>query len=389
LLCQKEAIVISAHRDTSIEKHFGSLKDPRIDRTRRHKLLDILVIAICAVICGADGWTEVADFGRAKEAWFRTFLDLPNGIPSHDTFGRVFAQLDPCAFKSCFLTWIGALAELLPNQVIPVDGKTLRRSHDRRSGKAAIHMVSAWAAANQLVLGQVKVDDKSNEITAIPELLQALALEGCTVTIDAMGCQKEIAATIVEKGADYLLALKENQGTLYDDVVLLFDDLAQSGYQDYPYDRAETTDKGHGRVDVRQCWTIAGDVIRGLPSAAGWTNLRCVVKVRAERHPPETTEVETRYYISSLKGDAKQALHVKRTHWSIENALHWVLDIAFREDESRVRKDNGPQNFAILRHIALSLLKQDTSHKAGIKGKRLLAGWDEAYLLLVLSSLLN
>jgi predicted transposase YbfD/YdcC len=389
LFRQKEAIVMPARPDASIEKHFGSLKDPRIDRTKRHKLLDILVIAVCAVICGADGWTEVADFGRAKEPWFRTFLDLPNGIPSHDTFGRVFAHLDPSAFTSCFLAWIGALADLLPNQVIPVDGKTLRRSHDRRSGKAAIHMVSAWAAANQLVLGQVKVNDKSNEITAIPELLQALALEGCIVTIDAMGCQKEIAAIIVDKGADYLLALKENQGTLYDDVVLLFDDLAQSGYRDYPYDSVETTDKGHGRVDVRQCWTIAGDVIRGLPSAAEWTNLRSVVKVRAERHLPEMTEVETRYYISSLKGDAKQALHVKRTHWSIENALHWVLDIAFREDESRVRKDNGPENFAILRHIALSLLKQDTSHKAGIKGKRLLAGWDEAYLLRILSHLLN
>jgi len=331
----------------------------------------------------------VAAFGRAREEWFHTFLDLPNGIPSHDTFGRVFAQLDPAQFSGCFLTWIRTLADLLPNQVIPIDGKTLRRSHDRRSGKAAIHMVSAWASANQLVLGQVKVADKSNEITAIPELLKSLALEGCIVTIDAMGCQKEIAAAIVDKGADYLLALKENQGKLYDDVVLLFDDLVQSGYRDYLYDNAETADKGHGRVDVRQCWTLAGDAVRCLPTATEWTKLRSIVKVSSERHLPEKTQVETRYYISSLSGDAKQALRVKRTHWSIENTLHWVLDIAFREDESRVRKDNGPENLAILRHIALSLLKQDTSIKAGIKGKRLQAGWHDAYLLRVLSPLLN
>ncbi len=380
---------MSSRPDVCIKKHFGSLKDPRIDRTKRHKLLDILTIAICAVICGADGWTDIEFFGKSKKKWFQTFLELPNGIPSHDTFGRVFAQLDPAQFETCFLAWIRAISDLIPGQVIAIDGKQLRRSHDRTSGKAAIHMVSAWASANQLVLGQVKVDDKSNEITAIPELLQALALDGCIVTIDAMGCQKEIASTIVDKGADYVLALKENQGNLYNDVVLLFDDLEQSGYRDYRYDSTETTDKGHGRIDLRQCWTIAGSDVRHLPSAAAWKGLQSVVKVRAERHLPETTEVETRYYISSLKGEAEQALWAKRTHWSIENSLHWVLDIAFREDESRVRKAHSPENLAILRHIALNLLKQDKSIKAGIKAKRLVAGWDEEYLLQVLLPLLN
>ena len=381
---------MSSGPDVSIKKHFGRLKDPRIDRTKLHKLLDILAIAICAVICGADSWTEVAFFGRSKEEWFQTFLELPNGIPSHDTFGRLFAHLDPAQFETCFLAWIGAISDLVPGQVIPIDGKELRRSHDRSSGKAAIHMVSAWASANQLVLGQVKVDDKSTEITAIPELLKALALEGCIVTIDAIGCQKEIAATIVDQGADYVLALKENQGNLYNDVVLLFDDLEHSAYQDYVYGTTKTMDKAHGRVDVRQCWTMAGrDTLRHLRGAEEWKSLQSVVKVRTERYLPEKTEIKNRYYISSLKGEADQALLVKRTHWSIENSLHWVLDIAFREDESRVRKDHGPENFAILRHIALNLLKQAKSIKAGIKAKRLVAGWDEKYLLQVLSPLLN
>jgi predicted transposase YbfD/YdcC len=380
---------MAARPDISIQTHFGSIADPRIDRTKEHKLLDILTIAICAVICGADGWTDIAFFGVCKKAWFQTFLELPHGIPSHDTFGRVFARLDPAQFEACFLAWIQAVRELLPGQVIAIDGKQLRRSHDGRAGKAAIHMVSAWASANHLVLGQVKVDDKSNEITAIPELLQALALEGCIVTIDAMGCQKEIAATIVDQGADYVLALKENQGNLYADVALLFADLAQSGYRDYAYDTAKTVDKGHGRLDIRQCWTIDGPEIRQLRGVEAWKGLHTVMMVRAERQLPDKTEVEIRYYISSLPGDAAHLLAAKRTHWSIENALHWVLDIAFREDESRVRTEHSPENLAILRHIALNLLKQETSIKAGIKAKRLMAGWSDQYLLQLLTPLLN
>jgi predicted transposase YbfD/YdcC len=378
-----------APADRSFTHHFAGLIDPRVDRTKHHLLLDILAIAICAIICGADSWTDIALFGQRKQTWLATFLELPNGIPSHDTFGRVFAALDPTQFETCFLHWIQALGDLLPGQVVAIDGKQLRRSHDWSNGRGAIHMVSAWASAQQLILGQVKVDDKSNEITAIPELLQALALDGCIVTIDALGCQKEIAAAIVDKKADYVLTLKENQGTLYSDVALLFADLEQSGQQDYEWDSAETIEKGHGRIDRRQCWTISGAAVRALSGAADWKGLRSVMKVRDERRLPEKTEAEIRYYISSLTGEAEPLLWAKREHWSIENGLHWVLDIAFREDESRVRKDHSPHNFAILRHIALNLLKQDTSIKQGIKAKRLAAGWDEDYLLKVLSPLLN
>lgn len=373
---------------TSIDKHFSNLEDPRIERTKRHKLLDILVIAICAVICGADNWVEVELFGNSKQAWFEKFLELPNGIPSHDTFWRVFARLDPEKFKECFVNWIMAVSEVTQGQVVAVDGKTLRRSHDKALGKGAISMVSAWASANRLVLGQVKVNEKSNEITAIPELLQTLALSGCIVTIDALGCQKDIAETIVEQQADYILALKENHGQLYEDIVRLFDDLEQSQFKAYAYTYDRTVNKDHGRIEIRQCWVIADpEVLRYLRGAADWKKLRSVVKVQSERRIGQENTITDRYFISCLENEAKLMLRNVRSHWSIENCLHWVLDIAFREDESRIRKDHGPENFAILRHIALNLLKQDTSVKAGIKAKRLKAGWDENYLLKLLSAL--
>lgn len=374
----------------SIEHHFSDLEDPRIDRTKRHKLLDIVVIAICAVICGADGWVAVETFGNAKHDWLKQFLELPNGIPSHDTFGRVFGRLDPNQFRTCFLNWISVVSEITKGQVIALDGKTLRRSHDKILGKKAIVMVSAWATANRLVLGQAKVDDKSNEITAIPELLQVLDISGCIITIDAMGCQKEIAADIVGQDADYVLALKENQGNLYEDVELLFDDLEESEFSAYEYDCDRTVNKGHGRIEIRQCWTISDpDILRYLRGTTDWEKLRSVVKVQAERRIGQEKTVQERYYISSLAGSAKQLLGAARTHWHIENGLHWVLDIAFREDECRIRKDHGAQNFAVLRHIALNLLKQEKIAKMGIKAKRLRAGWDEDYLLKVLSGLFN
>jgi predicted transposase YbfD/YdcC len=373
---------------TSIDKYFSNLADPRIDRTKRHKLLDILVITICAVICGADNWVEVELFGNAKRAWFEKFLELPNGVPAHDTFWRVFARLEPEQFKECFVNWIMAVSEVTHGQVVAVDGKTLRRSHDKALGKEAISMVSAWAAANGLVLGQVKVDEKSNEITAIPELLHRLALSGCIVTIDALGCQKEIAEIIVDQAADYILALKENHGQLYEDVIRLFADLEQSQFKAYAYTYDRTVNKNHGRLEIRQCWVIADpEVLRYLRGAADWKKLRSVVKVQSERRIGAENSLQDRYFISCLAGDAKHLLRSVRSHWSIENSLHWVLDIAFREDDSRIRKDHGPQNFAILRHIALNLLKQDTSVKAGIKARRLKAGWDEAYLLKLLSAL--
>lgn len=374
----------------SIARYFGEIEDPRVERTKAHKLLDIIVIAICAVVCGANDWEAVAEFGSAKVEWFMTFLELPNGIPSHDTFWRVFRALDPEQFERCFIHWIAAVSEKINGQVIALDGKTLRRSHDREGGRAAIHLISAWASANHLVLGQRKVDGKSNEITAIPELLRILDVRGCLVTVDAMGCQTAIAGTIVEQGADYLLQLKENQGNLYEDVKLLFDDLQASGYHAYDYATDKTVDKDHGRIEIRQAWTISdAKIIAALRNAERFTDLSTVMQVRLERRVGQEVSVEHRFYISSSSAGASELLAAKRTHWQIENSSHWILDVAFREDDSRLRKDHGPQNFAILRRIALNLLKQETTCKLGTQNKRLKAAWNQDYLLKVLSTLLK
>jgi len=371
----------------TIEQHFGELTDPRVDRTKLHKLIDILVIALCAIIAGADNWEDIADFGQAKIDWFQTFLELPNGIPSHDTFNRVFARLDPQEFRSGFMGWIRAVSEVIGGQVIAIDGKVLRRSHERGNGKAAIDMVSAWATANRLVLGQVKVDDKSNEIAAIPQLLQALEVAGCIVTIDAMGCQTEIAEMIIDKEADYVLALKDNQGRLFEDVQLLFADLEKSQYKAYAFDYDKTVNKNHGRIEIRECWTISNpQVLRHLRGFENWKNLLTVSRIRAQRRIGEESSSEDRYHIASIIG-AKRVLWAVRSHWGIENQLHWTLDIAFDEDRCRIRKDNGPENFAVLRHIALNLLKQEKTCKRGIKGKRLLTAWKDDYLLKVLAGL--
>jgi len=375
---------------TSIQQHFGSVKDPRIDRCKRHQLLDILVITICGVICGADDWTEIAAFGEAKLTWFETFLSLPHGIPSHDTFGRVFAQLDPAQFEACFLRWIRAVAELLPDEVVAIDGKELRRSCDRPAGKAAICLVSAWASNQHLVLGQVKVDEKSNEITAIPDLLDALSLEGRVVTIDAAGCQTAIAQKVVEKGGKYVLALKDNQPNLAADVALLFKDIRQSRTGVAPENYAQSVDKGHGRIETRTCTTITDPTLLApLRRSEEWAGLKSLIEIRAQRQVGKETTTKVRYYLSSLDGNPAEALRVTRTHWSIENSMNWVLDIAFREDDSRVRRDFGPENLGILRRIALNLLKQETTLKVGVKAKRKAAGWDEAYLRRVLTPLLR
>jgi predicted transposase YbfD/YdcC len=372
-----------------IEEHFGDLTDPRIDRTKLHKLLDILVIAICAVICGADSWEDVEDFGHAKIEWLSTFLEIANGIPSHDTFNRVFARLDAEQFQACFLSWMSAVSEMIEGQVIAIDGKVLRRSHDHGVGKGAIDMVSAWASANRLVLGQVKVEDKSNEITAIPQLLERLEVAGCIVTIDAMGCQTKIAETIIEKEAEYVLALKDNQGNLCEDTQKLFADLENSQYSAYAYDYAKTVNKDHGRIEIRECWTISDpETLRYLRGFDNWKKLLTVSRIRSQRWIGEEKTFEDRYHIASIEG-AQKVLSAVRSHWGIENGLHWILDIAFDEDRCRVRKDKGAENFAVLRHIALNLLKQEKTCKRGIKGKRLLAGWKQDYLLKVLSGLGN
>jgi predicted transposase YbfD/YdcC len=371
----------------TIEAHFGSLTDPRVERTKLHKLIDILVIAICAAICSCDSWEDVAEFGTAKKEWFETFLELPNGIPSHDTFNRVFARLDPVEFRDCFLAWISAVSELLGGQVIALDGKVLRRSHDRGVGKGAIDMVSAWACTNRLVLGQVKVDDKSNEIAAIPHLLKALEISGCIVTIDAMGCQTEIAKTIVDEDGDYVLALKDNQGHLFEDTKKLFKDLESSQYKAYLYDYEKTVNKGHGRIEIRECWTISDlQILCHLRGFENWEKLQTVSLIRSQRLIGDEKTCEDRFHIASIVG-AKRILGAVRSHWGIENSLHWTLDLAFDEDRCRVRKDHGPENLAILRHIAINLLKQEKTCQRSIKGKRLLAGWKEDYLLKVLSGL--
>jgi predicted transposase YbfD/YdcC len=368
----------------TIVDHFSGVEDPR-ESNRRHLLLDIIIIAICAAICGADTWTDVELFGKAKEKWFRRFLELPHGIPSHDTFGRVFALLDPEQFQQCFQEWIAAVEERTQGQIVAFDGKQLRRSYDKTSGKKAIYMVSAWASENSIVLGQRKVDEKSNEITAVPKLLDMLEISGCIVTADAMNCQRAIAKKAVENDADYVFVVKENQGRLLKTIRGLFDDLDEMRWVDYDY--YKTVNGGHGRIETRQCWTTSDpEYLQYIASIGDWPGLQSIGMIEAKRRTDEGTTVKRRCFISSLASNAEQLLYSVRTYWGIENKLHWVLDLAFREDESRVRKGNGPQNFAVLRHIALNLLRREDTAKISIRAKRKKAGWDNDYLLKVLTA---
>lgn len=363
---------------------FESLKDPRMDRTKDHLLSDIVAITIMAVICGANHWTQIAQFGRAKHKWLKTFLRLPNGIPSHDTFNRVFAMLDPVAFEQCFMKWMAGLAEHHGDRLIAIDGKTLRRSFDKAGQKAAIHMVSAWCRENSLVLGQFKTDDKSNEITAIPQLLKLLDIEGALVTIDAMGCQKKIAAQIIDQKGDYLLQVKDNHKTLHEEVKLFFDDAIEHDFEDMRYAYAQTVDGDHGRIETRRCWSTWD--VDWFQDRDKWKGLSSFVCVESVREVDGKASTERRYFISSDDGrDAGKLLSATRGHWGIENQVHWSLDVSFREDDCRLRKGHGAENFSRVRRLALNLLKHETSIKVGIQGKRLRAGWDNHYLLKVLS----
>jgi predicted transposase YbfD/YdcC len=367
----------------AIQTHFVALEDPRLDRTRLHDLLDIVVIALCAVICGADGWEDIAKYGRSKQDWLRTFLRLPNGIPSHDTFRRVFCLLDPGAFHECFQRWIDALSAGLGLKRIAIDGKTMRRSFDRASGKAALHLVSAWATEQRLVLGQVAVDTKSNEITAIPKLLELLDVSGALVSIDAMGCQKEIAAKIRAGGGDYVLSVKDNQPHLLEDIQRCFEKGLDMDFAGLDYSYHEESYRGHGREEIHLVHTILNP--EGIRDQALWQDLKAIVIVfseRQERGHEKTAEL--RFYIGSRAAKAKTYAHAIRSHWGIENGLHWVLDVCFAEDQCRMRTDHSPENMALLRRLALCLLKKH-GRKGSIRGKRLQSGWNDEFLLEILN----
>jgi len=367
----------------SLLEYFADLPDPRIERCKRHQLLDIMAIAILATICGAEHFTEMEEFGLAKEAWLRTFLELPHGIPSHDTFARVFAQLKPAAFQDCFVRWVRAVMTQTVGEVVAIDGKTARRSHNRAAGQGALELVSAWATRNRLVLGQVKVDEASNEITAVPQLLRLLALKGCIVTLDAINTQKDTAAEIRQQGADYVLALKENHPTLYAEVVEFFSAVREDRTLNFTISTTQTVDGEHGRIETRRYWSVnAPDWLTGF---ADWRDLQSLILVEATREIKDQSTTVQRYYLSSLAPDAERAASAVRGHWGVENSLHWVLDVVFREDDSRVRIGHAQENLALVRKITHNLLQQEQTLKRGVKTKRFKAALDEAYLLKVLN----
>jgi predicted transposase YbfD/YdcC len=364
---------------------FNDLPDPRSERNQDHPLMSILFIAICAAISGANNWVEIEAYGKAKQTWLETLIALPHGIPSHDTFGRVFRWMNPQAFQERFLGWVRQVRSVTTGAVVAMDGKQMRGSKDGSCGKDGLYMVSAWAVEQGIVLGQRKVDEKSNEITALPELLEVLDLEGCIVTIDAMGCQTDIAEKIVKQGANYMLAVKGNQDTLSEDIHDLFAGFEHDHWQAVLHDYSKTVNKDHGRLEIRECWVVSQpEYLTYLRRYLDWKDLHSLVKVVSQRRLNGKTTIKTRYFISSLTPTAQQALAACRDHWQIENDLHWVLDVAFAQDHNRVHKDHAPENLAVLQHIALNLLKQERSTRSSVKTRRLRAGWDDTYLWKIL-----
>jgi predicted transposase YbfD/YdcC len=369
----------------SLEDYFGDMPDPRVVGRCDHKLIDIITIGVCGVLCGAEGREDIEELGQSKENWLREFLELPCGIPSHDTFRRVFSLMDATAFQERFADWVAGVFTVKRGQVVAFDGKTLRGSQDEGNGKKALHLVSAGASASGLLLGQRKVAEKSHKITAIPELLKQLYVEGGIVSIDAMGCQKDIARTIIEAKADYVLALKGNQGQLHEDVQEWFAWAQQTAFKDMPHTFWQTTNKAHGRIEIRRCWALsdprAFEVIRHHD---GWAGLQSIARVQRERRMDDPVQSETAFFISSLPADAKLLLHAVRAHWSVENTFHWTLDVTSREDDARLRSGASAENFAVLRHISLNLLKHHPA-KLSLKRKRFKAALDHNFLLALLS----
>lgn len=376
---------MAQRQEPSLFEHLSKIKDPRVERTKRHKLTDILVIAVLATICAAESYPDIEEFGIDKEEWLRTFLELPNGIPSHDTFRRVFILIKMSEFQELFFSWMKAIAELSSGEIVAIDGKQLKGSKRREQTiNEGLRMVSAWASKNRVVLGQVKTQEKSNEITAIPELLRLLSLKGCIVTIDAMGCQREIVKQIVSQEADYLISLKGNQGNLHKDVADYFTWAEKIKFREIEFDYFETFEKGHGRIETRRCFVT--EDVDWLENKEDWSGLKSIVMVESIREViGKSRSCERRYFISSLAADAKESLRCVRGHWQIENSLHWVLDVAFREDSCQIKVENGAANMAILRHIALNLLNKEKSCERSIKGKMLKAGRNQDYLLKVLN----
>lgn len=375
-------------RDTGdFFEYFSVLPDPRIDRTKRHLLIDILFIAICTIICGGEGFTDMEAFGKAKKDWLEKFLELPAGIPSHDTFRAVISRIDPSGFADCFTRWTAAIHEMTQGEVIALDGKTIRHSFDTATDQSALHIVSAWASGAGVALGQVRVDEKSNEITAIPKLLELLEIKGCIVTIDAMGCQKEIARKVIERGGDYVLGLKGNQTKLHEDVKWFFEEIERGGFGDLEHRCYESVEKDHGRIETRRCWMVEADAIEWLGEQGHeWAGLKSLAAIESQRRTGGKVTSEIRYFISSLSGSAEQLALAARGHWGIENSLHWVLDVTMNEDRSRIRKDHAPENLSILRKIAINSIKRETSTKSSVRVRIKKAGWDNSYLEKILVS---